>query len=68
MKQPDQATQLNEDQILAIKCAHADLVGALQAREALDMHVHDWKAHLRSIEELEDAFEFIEPFNQKITI
>jgi hypothetical protein len=66
MKQPDQTTQLNEEQILAIKCAHADLIGALQAYEALDIHVHDWKAHTRSIEELEQAFDFIEPMLDKI--
>lgn len=40
----------------AIKCAHADLQGALQAFKQGDIHAHDWKAHKMSIEELEHAF------------
>ena len=47
-------------EVLAIKCAHADLVGALQAIEACDPHAHDWKAHKQSINDLEDQFSFIE--------
>lgn len=47
-------------EVLAIKCAHADLVGALQAIEAGDPHAHDWKAHKQSINDLEDQFSFIE--------
>lgn len=49
-------TALTESQIMAIRCAHADLVGALQAYNSLDCEVHDWKAHATSIEELETAF------------
>jgi len=52
---------MTQEQIDAIKCAYADLVGALQARNQMDIEVHDWKAHLLSIEELENAFDFIEP-------
>lgn len=52
---------MTEEQITTIKCAYADLVGALQARNQLDIEVHDWKSHLATIEELENAFHFIEP-------
>ena len=43
-------------QTQAIRCAHADLVGALQAHEQMDRMAHDWKAHRTSILELEQAF------------
>lgn len=52
---------MTEEQIRAIKCAYADLVGALQARNQLDIEVHDWKSHSETIAELEKAFNFIEP-------
>lgn len=48
-------------QIQAIKCAYADLVGAYQARQQLDLLAHDWKEHYTAIDELEQAFDFIEP-------
>ena len=52
---------MTEEQIRAIKCAYADLVGALQARNQLDIEVHDWKSHSETIAELEEAFDFIQP-------
>jgi hypothetical protein len=52
---------MTEDQILAVKAAYADLVGALQARNQLEPEIHDWKAHMLTISELEAAFKFIEP-------
>lgn len=50
---------MNKDQIQAVKCAYADLQGALQARNKLDVEAHDWEAHQYSIEGLEDAFNFL---------
>lgn len=47
--------------VQAVKCAYADLVGALQAKEQNDIHVHDWSSHKLSIEDLEDAFPFLTP-------
>lgn len=47
---------MTELQISAIKCAYADLVGALQARNQLNVEVHDWKAHATSIQELAEHF------------
>lgn len=52
---------MNEKQITAIKCAYLDLIGALEARNNLDMESHDWKAHLESIQDLEREFNFIDP-------
>ena len=49
-------TELTEAQVSAIRCALADLSGALQAYQQLDLHVHDWKVHALTIDELIDAF------------
>ena len=54
-----QASALGEKQITAIRCAHADLQGALQAHESADRAGHDWGAHQLTIGELEDAFPFL---------
>lgn len=40
----------------AVRCAHADLIGALQAREQGDVEAHNWKDHALTIAELEEAF------------
>lgn len=50
---------MNDQQILAVKCALADLLGAQQAYEQADMHAHDWDAHQQSIEDLRAAFDFL---------
>jgi hypothetical protein len=47
---------MTQEQILAIKCAHADLLGAEQAHSQADIGYHDWKNHHQSIEDLEAAF------------
>ena len=51
---------MNADQVTAIKCAHADLIGALQAMQRDNQHAHDWKAHAQTIQELEASFDFLE--------
>lgn len=47
---------MNQAQIQSVRCAFADLIGALQAYEQNDTHAHDWKAHAQSIRELHEAF------------
>lgn len=47
---------MTKDQKFAIRCAHADLVGALQAKQQGDMHVHDWRAHSMTIGEMYTLF------------
>jgi len=51
--------KLNQEQINAIRCAFADLIGALQAYEQGNSNIHDWESHKLTIEELESAFPFI---------
>jgi hypothetical protein len=51
--------QLSKKQITAIKCAFADLQGALQAFNQMDIHAHDWDAHAMSIDDLLNAFDFL---------
>ena len=43
-----------------LECALADLQGSLQAYEQGDIHVHDWKAHKQSIQEIEDFLNGVE--------
>jgi hypothetical protein len=50
---------MTKEQQLAIRCACADLLGSIQAHRQLDPFVHDWKAHLLSIEELISVFPFL---------
>jgi len=47
---------MNSEQLIAIKCAYADLVGALQSYNQYESTVHDWEAHLQTIRDLETAF------------
>ena len=56
---------MTDKQIQAIKCAYADLVGAAQAKEQMDIEVHDWRAHELSIQDLEENFDFIEPVDRE---
>jgi hypothetical protein len=53
---------LTEKQMLAIKCAYADLVGSYQSTIcSADPFGYDWKAHRQTISEMEEAFSFLEP-------
>ena len=47
---------MNHKQIFAIRCAFADLIGALEAHQQMDMQAHHWDGHRESIEDLIDAF------------
>jgi hypothetical protein len=42
-----------------IKCAYLDLKGSKEAALELTIEDHDWKAHQVTIEDMENAFEFI---------
>jgi hypothetical protein len=54
---------MNKEQIQAIKCAYADLCGALEAHNQMDIEAHDWDAHRETIIEIKNAFDFIEPIS-----
>lgn len=43
-----------------LECALADLQGSLEAYEQDDIHVHDWRAHKASIEEIKEFLEGME--------
>ena len=48
--------KLTQEQITAIRCAHADLIGAKQALDKGDIYSLDWEANEESIIDLENAF------------
>jgi len=52
---------MTTEQITAIKCAYADLVGILQCHNQYETTIHDWESHLESIQDLEKQFPFIDP-------
>ena len=58
---------MTDQQITTIQCAYADLVGAYQAYDSLDIHSHDWKSHLLTINEMERDFPFLSPMSQQQT-
>lgn len=47
---------MNSDQIHAIRCALADLAGALEQHHSGDRLGHDWKSHACTIQDLYDNF------------
>ena len=47
---------LTSKQLVAIRCAIADLIGAAQARQQQDIEVHDWDSHKQTIEDLITIF------------
>lgn len=47
---------MTEEQVKAIKCAYADLLGALQNYEQGTCSDHDWEAHKLTLEEMQTAF------------
>jgi hypothetical protein len=47
---------MTEQEKHVIRCALADLCGAMQAKQQDDIHVHDWEAHKSSIHELAETF------------
>jgi hypothetical protein len=55
---------MNEEQIVVVKCAYADLVGVLQCYNQHETTVHDWESHYQTIRDLEDVFsDIIEPIS-----
>ena len=52
---------MTDEQKQAVRCAFADLCGAMQGYLQMDILSHDWAAHYRTIEELAQAFDFLDP-------
>ncbi len=57
---------MTDKQKTAIRCAFADLVGAVQAYKQGDFNLHDWEAHVASIEDLKREFDFPEEIPDNI--
>ena len=57
---------MNDKQETAIRCAFADLIGAVQAYVQGDYTLHDWEAHIASIEELKRKFDFLDDIPDNI--
>ena len=45
---------MNSEQRTIIRCALADLIGAWEAYTHMDIHQHDWRAHVETITQLAD--------------
>lgn len=45
---------MNTEQLTIMRCALADLIGVWEAYTHLDIHSHDWRAHVETITELAD--------------
>jgi len=48
---------MNNEQRTIMRCALADLIGAWETYVNMDIHSHDWKAHVETITELADLLE-----------
>jgi hypothetical protein len=52
---------MTEHEKFLVRCAFADLCGAMQAHLQCDRNAHDWKAHAQTIQEMSEAFDFLDP-------
>jgi hypothetical protein len=43
---------MNTEQLTIMRCALADLIGAWEAYTDMNIHSHDWRAHVETITEL----------------
>lgn len=57
---------MNDKQKTAIRCAFADLVGAVQAYKQGDYTLHNWEYHIVSIEDLKREFDFLDEIPDNI--
>jgi len=48
---------MHKEQLTIMRCALADLIGVWEAYTHMDIHSHDWKAHVETITELADLLE-----------
>jgi hypothetical protein len=59
---------MNEEQQIVIRCAFADLIGAVQAyrQSGSGDSAHNWGAHIQTIEELKATFPFLDEIPEDI--
>jgi hypothetical protein len=53
---------MTKEQQLVIRCACADLIGAMEAKNSGRIEDHDWNAHVLTINELIKAYPFLKDF------
>jgi hypothetical protein len=59
---------LTSSQEAAIKCAFVDLAASYKAWKEMDVYSHDWDAHSQSIDDLIEAFPFLEEVKKELNI
>jgi hypothetical protein len=57
---------MSQQQQLTLRCACADLIGAMEARNNNDIESHDWNAHLMTINDLIKAYPFLNDFKPQM--
>jgi len=55
-------SEMTPEQQLAIRCACADLIGAMEAKNSGRIEDHDWNAHVLTINELIKTYPFLNDF------
>lgn len=53
---------MNREQQLALRCACADLIGVMEARNKGNVESHDWNVHVMTINALIKAYPFLNDF------
>jgi hypothetical protein len=59
-------SKMTTEQQLAIRCACADLIGAMEARNSGRIEDHDWNAHVLTINELVKAYPFLKDYKSQL--
>jgi hypothetical protein len=59
-------SKMTTEQQLAIRCACADLIGAMEARNSGRIEDHDWNAHVLTINELVKTYPFLKDFKPQL--
>jgi hypothetical protein len=57
---------MTQEQQLAVRCACADLIGAMEAKNSGEMENHDWNAHYNTIKELIDVYPFLKDYRDHL--
>jgi hypothetical protein len=47
---------MTKDQLAVIRFAYLDLMGAKEAADREDLHLHDWGTHWETIKDMETQF------------
>jgi len=59
-------SEMTKEQQLVIRCACADLIGAMEARNSGRIEDHDWNSHVLTINELIKTYPFLNDFKGQL--